>query len=75
MGDAISCLRANPAGQTEGNTAMTSHDILSSVTSIQRADSANPIPAGNLTATADLAIRAALALMPFSAIAWLFIAH
>ena len=54
---------------------MTSHDILASVTSIHRADSANPIPAGTLTATADLAIRAALALMPFSAIAWLFIAH
>ncbi len=43
--------------------------------SARHADSANPIPAESLTATADLAIRAALALMPFSALAWLFIAR
>jgi hypothetical protein len=39
------------------------------------ANRADPIPPDSLTATADLAVRASLALMPFSAIAWLFIAR
>ena len=42
---------------------------------VQVAHSANPLPSEHLTATADLAIRASLALMPFTAIVWLFVAH
>ncbi|MCQ8278039.1 hypothetical protein NFI95_06215 [Acetobacteraceae bacterium KSS8] len=42
---------------------------------LRTADRADPLPPESLTATADLAIRFSLALMPFSTIAWLFIAH
>ena len=36
---------------------------------------ADPIPPEHLTRGADIVVRMALALMPFSAIAWTFIAH
>ena len=39
------------------------------------AHAADPLPPAHLTRAADVAIRLALALMPFSAIAWTFIAH
>ncbi len=42
---------------------------------LRTANRADPLPPESLTAITDLAIRFSLALMPFSAIAWLFIAH
>ncbi len=39
------------------------------------ARAADPLPPTHLTRGADIAIRLALALMPFSAIAWTFIAR
>ena len=39
------------------------------------ARAADPLPPEHLTRAADVAIRFALALMPFSAIAWTFIAR
>ena len=39
------------------------------------AHAADPLPPGHLALAADVAIRFALALMPFSAIAWTFIAR
>ena len=39
------------------------------------ARTADPIPTERLARSADLVVRMALALMPFSAIAWTFIAH
>ena len=39
------------------------------------AGTADPLPPGHLAWAADVAIRFALALMPFSAIAWTFIAR
>ena len=39
------------------------------------AGTADPLPPGHLALAADVAIRFALALMPFSAIAWTFIAR
>ncbi len=48
-----------------------SRDILTS----HAARAADPLPPRHLTWAADVAIRFALALMPFSAIAWTFIAR
>ena len=39
------------------------------------AGTADPLPPAHLALAADVAIRFALALMPFSAIAWTFIAR
>ncbi len=41
----------------------------------QAAGTADPLPPEHLALAADVAIRFALALMPFSAIAWTFIAR
>jgi hypothetical protein len=57
----------------EGDIDMT--HAIAALTTIQTARKADPIPPIHLTRPADLAIRASLALMPFSALAWLFIAH
>ena len=56
---------------------MTSSIIRSSrdVLTAQAAGAADPLPPRHLTWAADVAIRFALALMPFSAIAWTFIAR
>lgn len=43
--------------------------------SYQTADRSNPIPPDHRSRLADAAVRATLALMPFSAIAWTFLAH
>lgn len=56
-------------------TATFINGLHSHLAATQVARSSNPLPAEHLTAPADLAIRASLALMPFTAIAWLFIAH
>ena len=39
------------------------------------AGTADPLPSEHLVLAADVAVRFALALMPFSAIAWTFIAR
>lgn len=58
--------------------AMTTTSIIDGLhtrlATVQAARNTNPLPSEHLTATADLAIRASLTLMPFSAIVWLFVA-
>ena len=39
------------------------------------ADASDPIPPDHMARMTDLAVRGALALMPFTAIAWTFLAH